>query len=156
RAIQPLLDSSLSLYRELVSRESLECEFESHGLLLAYRSRQAMEAYSATDRMLGESFGCPARRYDGDAVAKLEPALQLGLAGGWYCHSDCHLRPDKVMRGWRRVLEAGGVGVRENCPFHRFRFLNGRVVAADTAQGELAAEQFVVAAGAWTPLWNEH
>src|SRR5262249_32574058 len=59
RAIQPLLDSSLSLYRELVSRESLECEFESHGLLLAYRSRQAMEAYSATDRMLGESFGCP-------------------------------------------------------------------------------------------------
>jgi D-amino-acid dehydrogenase len=59
------------------------------------------------------------------------------------------------MRGWRRVLEAGGVDVRENCSFNHFRILNGRAVAADTAEGELAAEQFVVAAGAWTPFWNE-
>ena len=32
---------------------------------------------------------------------------------------------------------------------------NGRAAAADTAQGELPADVFVVATGAWTPLLNE-
>jgi D-amino-acid dehydrogenase len=156
RGIQPLLLSSLSLYRELIERESLDCEFESRGLLLAYRSRQAMEAYAALERLLGESFHCPARHCDGDAITELEPALRPGLAGGWYYHDDCHLRPDKLMRAWRRVLEAGGVSIRENCPFQGFRTANGRARAALTAGGELPAEQFVVAAGAWTPLLTEH
>jgi len=156
RGIQPLLQSSLVLYRELIERESLDCEFESRGLLFAYRSKKAMEAYSATDRLMSESFHCPARRYDGDAVCELEPALRAGLAGGWYYHDDAHLRPDKLMRAWRRVLEAGGVTIRENCAFRGFRSRNGRVAAADTAGGELPADLFVVAAGAWTPLLNEH
>jgi len=154
--IQPLLQSSLLLYRELIERESLDCEFESRGLLLAYRSKKAMDAYAATDRLMSESFHCPARRYDGDAVSELEPALRAGLAGGWYYRHDSHLRPDKLMRAWRRVLDAGGVAIREDCAFRGFRSRNGRVAAADTAGGELAADLFVVAAGAWTPLLNEH
>ncbi|MFI5455008.1 MAG: NAD(P)/FAD-dependent oxidoreductase [Isosphaerales bacterium] len=156
RGIQPLLQSSLLLYRELIERESLDCEFESRGLLLAYRSKQAMDAYAATDRLMSESFHCPARRYDGDAVSELEPALRAGLAGGWYYHDDSHLRPDKLMRAWRRVLEAGGVTIREHCAFRGFQSRGGRVVAADTAGGELPADLFIVAAGAWTPLLNEH
>ena len=40
--IQPLLLSSLALYHELVERESLDCEFETRGLLFAYRSKQEM------------------------------------------------------------------------------------------------------------------
>jgi D-amino-acid dehydrogenase len=156
RGIQPLLDSSRSLYRALIEREALDCEFEERGLLLAYRSRHAMEAYAATDHLLSESFGCPARRYDGDAVSQVEPALCAGLAGGWYYHEDSHLRPDKLMKAWRRVLEVGGVAIRENCPFRGFRSQNGRALAADTAAGEFPAEHFVVAAGAWTPLLNDH
>src|SRR6202011_1610566 len=35
RGIQPLLLSSLPLYRELIEREALDCEFESRGLLFA-------------------------------------------------------------------------------------------------------------------------
>jgi D-amino-acid dehydrogenase len=156
RGIQPLLLSSLRLYHELFEREPLDCEFESRGLLYVFRSQKEMDAYAATDRLLSESFQCVARRYDGDAVCELEPALRPGLAGGWYYDDDAHLRPDRLMQAWRRVLEAGGVAVRENCPFRRFRSSAGRVVAADTAEGELPADQYVVAAGAWTPLLNEH
>jgi D-amino-acid dehydrogenase len=156
RGIQPLLDSSMKLYRELIERESLECEFESNGLLLAYRSQHAMDAYAATDRLLTETFHCPARRCDVDAVLELEPALRQGLAGGWYYPDDTQLRPDKLMRAWREVVEAGGVTIRENCGFEGFRAEHGRVVAARTAQGDIPAQEFVVAAGAWTPLLNEH
>jgi D-amino-acid dehydrogenase len=152
RSIQPLLDSSLPLYRELIASEGLDCEFETQGLLYVYRSRAAMEAYAATDHLMSEAFRCPAKRYDGDAVAELEPALRHGLAGGWYYHDDSQLRPDKLMTAWRKVLEAGGVTIRENCEFERFRSENGLAAAAETPRGGYTGAWFVVAAGAWTPL----
>ncbi len=61
RAIQPLLESSLDLYRELIEREGLECEWQQKGMLFAYRSKDQMNAYAATDRLLGDSFHCPAQ-----------------------------------------------------------------------------------------------
>jgi D-amino-acid dehydrogenase len=154
--IQPLLLSSMALYQDLVKGESLDCEFETRGLLFAYRSKEGMQSYAATDRLMGEAFHCPARQYDGDALLELEPALRPGLAGGWYYHDDAHLRPDKLMLAWRRVLEAGGTTIRENCAFQGFRCKNGRALVANTAEGELAADMFIVAAGAWTPLLNDH
>jgi D-amino-acid dehydrogenase len=156
RAIQPLLDSSLPLYRELIERESLDCEFEAKGLLFAYRTQEGMEEYAATDRLMSATFGCSARRYDGDALLELEPALKPKLAGGWYYHDDAHLRPDKLMKAWRSVLAAGGATIRENCAFQGFRLQDGQASAADTSQGELTGDVFVVAAGAWTPVLNKH
>jgi D-amino-acid dehydrogenase len=153
--IQALLLSSMTLYRELIDRESLDCEFESRGLLFAYRSKPMMEAYAATNQLMSESFACPARRMDGDALLDFEPALKPGLAGGWYYHDDAHLRPDKLMSAWRRYLEASGVTIVENCGFQSFRSGQGRAEAAETTQGELSGDVFVVAAGAWTPLLNE-
>jgi D-amino-acid dehydrogenase len=156
RGIQPLLLSSLRLYKELIDRESLECEFESRGMLLAYRSKPEMETYAATDRLMSEVFDCPARRLDVAELVELEPALKPGLAGGWYYHDDAHLRPDKLMRAWRHVLEAGRVTTRANCAFRGFVARDGRASAAQTEQGEFAADVFIVATGAWTPLLNEH
>ncbi len=156
RAIQPLLLSSRALYPELIEREALDCEFESRGMLFAYRSPREMEAYAGTDRLMSEVFACPARRLDAAELLELEPALQPGLAGGWYHHDDAHLRPDKLMRAWRQVLEAGGVTTRANCAFRGFVANHGRASAAQTEQGDLSADVFIVATGAWTPLWNEH
>jgi D-amino-acid dehydrogenase len=156
RGIQPLLLSSMALYRDLVESESLDCEFESRGLLFAYRSREGMQEYAATNQLMAESFDCPAESYSGEALLELEPALRPGLAGAWYYHDDAHLRPDKLMSAWRRVLASGGVTIQENCEFKGFRNQNGRALVAQTSQGDLVADRFVVAAGAWTPLLNEH
>ena len=59
-------------------------------------------------------------RYEGDDVAKLEPALKLGLAGGWHYEGDAHLRPDKLMSSWRRLLESRGVTILEQCELLSF------------------------------------
>jgi D-amino-acid dehydrogenase len=155
RAIQALLNSSRRLYDELLRDERIDCEWEARGLLYVFLNRSAMEHYALTDRLLRESFGVVAERYDGDAVAALEPALKPGLAGGWHYRTDARLRPDRLLASWRRVLEARGVVVREGCAFTGFVRDSGRARAAITSQGELPAEAFVVAAGAWTPLLGE-
>jgi D-amino-acid dehydrogenase len=156
RGIQALLDSSRELYRAIIEREALDCEWETRGLLYVYRSRELMDGYAETDRLLAETFHRPARRYDGDAVVELEPALQPGLAGGWHYEGDAHLRPDKLLRSWRHVLEAAGVTVREHCALDGFLIRSGRASTVATDQGEFPAEAFVVATGAWTPLLHRH
>ena len=156
RGIQPLLTSSLALYHELVEREGLDCEFEQKGLLFAYRDPHALEAYAPINRLMTESFDCPAERLDSDALQALEPALREGLAGGWYYHDDAHLRPDKLMRAWRARVEADGGSIREHHDFRGFESANGRVRAARTSAGDVAGDLFIVAAGAWTPLLKRH
>ena len=96
--MQPLLESSLALFHELIARESLDCEWQTRGLLFVYKSADEMQAYAATDRLLTDEFHCPAKRYAGDEVVALEPALREGLAGGWHYEEDGHLRPDRLLR----------------------------------------------------------
>ena len=152
RGIQPLLESSLALYQELIDAEGLDCQWQRKGLLFVYRDKRQMDAYAPTDRLLAESFHCPARRFDGAAVLELEPALKPGLAGGYLYQDDAHLRPDRLLQALRQVLEASGVVVREHCGLRGFRRQTGRAVAADTTQENLVADAFVVATGAWTPM----
>jgi D-amino-acid dehydrogenase len=103
-----------------------------------------------------ESFNLPAERYDGDALLALEPALLPGLGGGWLYRTDAHLRPDRLMTAWRQVLQKHGVRLREQCEVKGLVGERGRTRAVVTSQGDLAAEAFVVAAGALTPMLNRH
>jgi D-amino-acid dehydrogenase len=154
RAIQALLDSSRALYDELLREEALDCEWEARGGLFVFRTRKGMEQHAPTVRLLAETFGVVMERVEGDALLALEPALKPGLAGGWLYRGDAHLRPDRLMSAWKRVLEGKQVVVRERCELKGFVRERGQAVAATTSQGELKADAFVVATGAWTPLLN--
>ena len=154
KAIQALLNDSRRRYDELFATEDLDVEWQTRGLLFAFLSKAGMDHYEHTDHLLGEQFGLRAVRYDGDSVTRLEPALKSGLAGGWHYEGDAHLRPDKLMSSWRKLLEARGVVVKEYCEFRGFTSSNQRALRALTATGELEADTFVVATGAWTPLLN--
>jgi D-amino-acid dehydrogenase len=154
-AIQSLLQSSRALYPEILNSEQMDCEWETKGLLFVFRTPKAMDHYAETDRLLRDEFHMPARRLDSAALAELEPALKPGLAGAWHYEGDAHLRPDKLMSAWKGVLERHGVVIRSGCRFEKFVASAGRAQAAATAEGQLEADLFVLAAGAWTPLLNE-
>jgi D-amino-acid dehydrogenase len=154
RACYTLLESSLGLYRELMATEPLDCEWQTRGLLFVYQTPAEMDHYAETDKLLREQFHLPAKCYDGAALTELEPALKPGLAGGWYYEGDAHLRPDKLMSSWRHLLESRGVTIHERCEMKRFIREQGRARAVVTTHGEMLADAFVVATGAWTPLLN--
>lgn len=155
RAIQALLNSSRRLYDELMRDEPFECEWEARGLLFVLRSQAGMDHYAKTDALLRASFGLAATRYDGPALTDLEPVLKPGLAGGWLYPADAHLRPDRLMTSWRRILETRGVTIREHCAALGFVRVGKQTRTLVTAAGEMSAEAFVVAAGALTPALSE-
>jgi D-amino-acid dehydrogenase len=169
-AIQALLASSRSLYDELLKSTLTDVEWDTQGLLFVFRTPDAMEHYAHTDRLMRDEFDVGATRYDGSALTELEPALKPDLAGAWHYETDGHLRPDKLMTAWRRVLEAHDVEMREHGPELRglvpaYKAVEIRehcelldLVAEGrlarrlvTSQGDIAADQVVIATGAWTP-----
>jgi D-amino-acid dehydrogenase len=153
-AIQALLNSSRSLYDQLMSTEPFDCEWETRGVLFVCRTAAGMQHFAETDRLLRDHFEMPAVRYDGDALQALEPALKPGLAGGWHYLRDAQLRPDRLMTSWRRILDARGVQIREQCEIKGFVGNPPQARAAVTSDGGLVADAFVVAAGALTPQLN--
>ncbi|MCI0380319.1 MAG: FAD-dependent oxidoreductase [Gemmataceae bacterium] len=155
RAIQALLQSSRKLYDELIAAEALDCEWDTRGLLFVLHSRHGMQHFAATDALLRKQFNQTAQRLDGDEVTAFEPALKSGLAGGFYYDSDAQLRPDRLMSSWKSRLATYGVQVLENCQATEFVADAGTARALRTSRGDLEADAFVVAAGAWTPLLNK-
>ncbi len=150
--IHQLLQSSLTLYEELLAEENLEVQWERRGLLFVYQDQHHFEAYREIDKLLTEQFQIPAVPYAGEAVRELEPALKSGLAGGWHYPGDCHLRPDLLMRQLRELLTRSGVTIVEQAEVSSFARRGGRAEAVRTTAGEIAGDHFVVATGAWTPL----
>lgn len=153
--LHSILQASLGLYRALIKDEEIDCEWEERGLLFVHDSAKGFEEYAATDRLLRERFGVGATAYDGDALAKLEPALKPGLAGAWHYEDDCHLRPDKLMDGLRTRLESRGVSFVEGAHVSGFVHENGAARAVRTPNGEIEADHIIVATGALTPRLND-
>ncbi len=156
RALQPLLESSIALYRGLVERAELDCQWQEKGLLFAYRDAAQLDAYAPTNRLLADEFHHGAERLDARAAVELEPALKPDIAGAWYFRDDAHVRPDRLMASWRALLEARGVKIIEQCSFRSFEARGGRAAAAETTNGVINADAFILATGAWTPLLQQH
>ena len=161
RGTHSLLQSSLSLYRSLVTGEGIQCEWQERGLLIVYDKAKGFEGYAETDRMLREEFGVGAAPYSGSDALKLEPALKPGIAGAWHYEGDCHLRPDKLMAELRSRLASRGVEFIESTSVSGFES-GGRGATHVRGAGQhgatvtVAADHFVVATGAMTPFLNKH
>lgn len=149
-----LLQSSRELYDDLFANEPLHGEWEAPGGLYVCRTPESMAAMAKIDHFLAEQVNLPAVRYDGDAMLELEPALKPGLAGGWLYPGEGQLRPDVLMASWKTLLADRGVTILEHQKVTGFVVEQGRARAVQTAQGDLPADQVVVATGAWTPFLN--
>ncbi|MEM7232442.1 MAG: FAD-dependent oxidoreductase [Planctomycetota bacterium] len=154
RAIQPLLASSLDLYRGLAG--SVECEWEEQGLLFVYRDSSVLESYRPTSELLAETFQERCRLMPADELLSFEPSLRDDVAGAWYFEEDAHLKPELLLSSWRKSLESRGVRFLENRELSGFSEGSGttvgRRVQSVLASGEsLEADIVVVATGAWTP-----
>jgi glycine oxidase len=100
--------------------------------------------------------GITVERLDGPALARLEPALAPDLGPALHLPEMGQLRNPRHLKALLAGCASWGVRLRPGCPAHGFEHRGGRVLAARTAEGPLAAERFLVATGAWTdPLLEQ-
>lgn len=157
RACHPLLQSSATLYQEVFEQQNMQVEWRTDGLLFVFRDQHEFDDYAQTDAWLRQHFDMPAEALAGSALTDFEPALKPGLAGAWLYRCDSHLRPSRLMSELRRIITQAGVTVCEQTEMTGFtQSASGDAAIAVLTNGEtIAADEFVVATGAWTPLLKE-
>lgn len=153
RALNAILQSSSSEYRRLFeSSELTNAEWDTTGMLFVFATQKMYDEYAVTNDLLTKDFGVPATPLNGKQLVEVEPTLKEGLAGAFKYQIDSHLRPSSLMAAWKRKLLELGVEIHENTEVTGFIHENGATKAARTAAGDHTADQFVLAAGSWTPL----
>ncbi len=82
---------------------------------------------------------------------QLEPALDESmLVGGCWCPGEGRVNPFKLNLNMANRAKALGADLRTHTPVTGMRVENGLVRALETPQGEVAADLFILAGGAWT------
>lgn len=155
-AIQAMLASAMREYQQIVHVDGIDCEWQAKGLLFIYRHSRELDDYERTNRLLTEVFNEPATKLTAQQTVELEPAVRDDIAGSWFYEHDAHLRPDRLLHSLRERLEALGVQFIENCEITRVNGQGQRADSIGTTQGELRADLFLFASGAWTPLLQEY
>ena len=119
------------------------------GLLMLCRTAHGLaEETRAAEH--ARSLGVPADVLGPSEAQALEPEVRLDVTGAVHYPLDCHLTPARLMAALRESLERSSVRFVWNASVTGWRKREGRVEAAITSQGELAADEFVLAAGVWS------
>lgn len=149
--IAPMLRHAVDDFTDLFQRERMDCGWRRGGAYHLYRSEASLAAHAAVDARI-RRYAHGEKRVERRQLRRAVPTVGDAVAGAWKDEGAAHLRPEHLMREWKRVLAARGVEILERTEWTGFRRSGGRVAAADTDRGPVAADAFVVATGAWTPL----
>lgn len=139
------------LFEDLAGRTRNEFELVREGLLILFRTQAALD-HEAEVAAYARELGMPAQVLDARGAAALEPDATLDVVGGVFYPMDAHVTPQRLIPVLARLVAERGGAFAWNAELEGWRTDRGAVRAAVTSQGEIAADEFVLAAGSWTPL----
>jgi D-amino-acid dehydrogenase len=151
--------ASRARFDAMREREQIDGDFSATGKLVLSRTEAAFAA-ARRQMTLQRTLGGPLQQaVDKDEALAIEPTLaqaQVPIAGAIFTPSECAADCQKVCAALARVLRALGVQFRLGARVNGFARRAARVLAARTSNGDVVAEQFVVALGAASaPLARE-
>lgn len=119
------------------------------GLLMLCRKSHTLDEESAVAER-ARALGIPAEVLDARATAALDPGVTMDVAGAVHFPEDCHLRPERYLAWLQERATAHGATFLWETTVDGFRREGGRLSAARTSAGEIAADEFVLCGGVWS------
>ena len=141
---------SLKLYEEIAGTEALEFGLQKRGLLSVFRTDRGRDG-SAHEASLAQEIGVEARVVNREELQQIEPGFRWKATGALFYPGDAHLVPARFVRALADFLVARGVRIHTGVQVTGFESRGNRVTAIRTPSGELRADDFVLASGAWSP-----
>ncbi len=143
--------ASRSLFEELAARNGNSFGLAREGLLLLLRTERGLEEEHAVAQRSRE-LGMPAETLDARGVKALEPNVRFDVLGGVLYPLDAHLVPQRLVATLTRLVAERGGTFAWGAEVTGWRARPSAVSAAVTTTGEVGADEFVLAAGSWTPI----
>jgi D-amino-acid dehydrogenase len=124
-------------------------EFVESGMLVLCRTEHGLEE-EAQAAAFARDVGVPAELLDARAVAAMEPGIRMTIAGAVHFPRDARLVPARLMQALQRETRRLGVELQHGTEVTGFRVNGARIDAAQTRNGTIEADEFVLAAGVWS------
>lgn len=154
KAKNDILSYSRTLFNTLFSENVFDCDFEKKGLLLLFKDNKYFENYSQTDAFL-QTYGYSATKLSKNQALEMEPAIKKDIAGAWYTEYDWHLRPERLVDTWKKILIRKGLIIEEKCKVTDFEIKQGKISHVNTIKRRYPADHFILTTGAWAPRMNK-
>jgi D-amino-acid dehydrogenase len=151
----PHLNNILQLSRSLINEMRNEIgdtfDMEEIGCLMMCKQQKTLEHefHLADD---AKKFGLKVDRLYAADVQKLEPNVEVNIAGAVLFKDDCHFNPGKLMMALHNYLQQKGVQFELNTTVKGFEKNNNKVSAILTNKGKLECDELIIAAGSWLPV----
>ena len=154
RRLLPILESSMDEFHALFRELPATGQWKENGLAYVFEGEAGFEGFAETDRLLSKTYGVTARRIERTEIPDFDPALRPDLAGAFFYDDDGSVRPDQLVRDWRAHLSQNGVALVENCRLEEVQAKGSSIGSLRTSGGEMTADHFVFALGAWSTKWS--
>lgn len=147
RKVSPILSGLHMASRELYAKlaQTMDFGFREEGLLMVCET----DAQLAKERHVAElaaNYGQRTALLSSEQVGERFGTEVRGVAGAVEFLDDAFLNPAQLLAHLEGDLRRGGVSFIDQ-QVNNLRFDTGAVVAAETSQGEIEADEFVIAAG---------
>jgi D-amino-acid dehydrogenase len=142
---------SRELYIAMKSSGDLDFHYEHKGLLMAYKHDKAGEQEWEVGKK-AIKLGLKVENLTAKEVKILEPKANLNIKGAVYFHSDAHMTPGGFMKNMLAYLKSQGVAILAEEEVKDIIISNNSIKKVITNKQEITADEFVMAAGSWSPL----
>lgn len=150
--LRDLCLASRAMFVEFAREAGNVFEFEERGLLNLCRTQAALDHEAHGLARIANELGVEARVLDAAATARVEPGVRMAVAGSVFFPMDAHVTPRLYMPALLDALKRLGVELRWNTEIAGWVEGGGaRLRAVRTTGGEICGDEFIIAAGSWSP-----
>lgn len=146
-----LTTQSQSLYEQIIAEEGIEAGYQKPGLLMVCQTKEALKhEIELVD--IANKFGLEASVLSREETERLDPHVKYEMAGSVYFGCDGWMTPDIFMEQFKALLVKKGVKIDFRTELQEINFEGGRIKEFITDRGSYQADEFIIAAGSWSPL----
>ncbi|NVJ89381.1 MAG: FAD-dependent oxidoreductase [Flavobacteriaceae bacterium] len=140
---------SRDLYAEMKSENIFDFAYDHKGLLMLYKTDKAgEEEWKVAEEAI--KLGLKVDHLRKEELNKIDPKADFNCKGAIFFHSDAHMTPNNFIIEFRNYLEKVGVKILANEEILSVKLSNNRIRSIQTTNKTFKADEFVLAAGAWS------
>ncbi len=157
KAIPVIRDITLlsqDLYDSIKQDEGFSFHYDKKGLLMLCQTDKMLEEEIKVAHLAKEN-GLDVSEVSLEALKILEPNVDLNVKGATYFKCDSHMTPHEFMEDMKAYLKKTGVNFFTNETVNDIEVENGKISSLITNKQAHKADEFILAAGSWTPILSK-
>ena len=148
-AIKEINELSKGLYHEMHESVDFDFHLEDRGVLMAFKTSKAEKSeYSVMQA--AQDLGLDVSLLGVEEVNRLQPGIQMNIAGAYHYRCDAHSTPEVFMNQLKKNTLKSGVEIHTETTVKNFQVRGDLISTVVTDRGNFEADEVVFAAGAWT------